>query len=427
MVGVVSAVSIIAYIISLIKFNKEYLEQQVVFLIIYLIGLTIVGKMDILLPMYFVVSVLPFLRCIRRITIFTAVISLYFGLYLLYGIIYQNITGTFVTFIAKMWQFIIFFIVFDSDIKLIKENIKKIIWMAVITETILGLYLLATSTNIDASGLARLVSNSQPITGNISTVVLPISVYYYLINKENSKQTGWLLAVNMVMLIWIVLSGTRGYTLEFVSTMILVFYDYFTNRYVDKVSQTNRKILLSLLLLIITMIIIVTPRIFEGIESILRLRSSIGIRSYENAVIMEFISNAPLITILFGIGLGGQGGSYSVMNVALYRQFSFGMWDRNHYLSDSGALFHNLYANILMCLGIIGSVLIVLMNMSIWKRITQSCGSLVQARRIMHLFQVSFLFMNYYRWSADCGISEMIILAIILKILQNENKGEYNE
>lgn len=423
MVGLVSAVSIAAYMVSLIKLKGKYLEQQISFLVVYLVGLTIVGELDVLLPIYFVVSLLPFLKYVRRISIVTCLISIYLGLYLLYGIVFQNATGSLVTFIAKMWQFVVFFVVYDANIELKEEDYKKIIWIAVITETLLGLYLLATSTNIDANGLARLVSNAQPITGNISTVVLPISVYYYLKNRGDSKQTRWLFIVNIVMLVWIILSGTRGYTLEFAATMVLIFYDYFTNGQVGKVAQRNRAILIVLTTMMIFVTVVAVPTILEKFESVLRLKSSVGIRTYENAAIKEFVKNAPILTAIFGIGLGGQGGSYSAMYTALNRQFSLGMWNKRHYLNDSGALFHNLYANVLMCLGIFGIVVLALINISIWKRITRSCGSNVQVRRIMHLFQLSFLLMNYYRWSAVCGISEMIVFALILKLIEKDFIG----
>ena len=219
MVTIISIISILAYIISLFKLKKKWLEQQIIFLIIYLIGLAIVGELDVLLPIYFVVSLFPFIKHIRKISFFTGMIILYFGLYLMYGLIVQNTIGTLVTFIAKIWQFIVFFIVYDSDIVFEKENYKKIIKMSVITETLLGFYLMMTSTIVDANGLVRLVSNAQPITGNISTVILPISVYYYLKNRENSKRTKWFMSVSLIMLVWIVLSGTRGYTIEFAASM----------------------------------------------------------------------------------------------------------------------------------------------------------------------------------------------------------------
>lgn len=421
MVAVVSAVSIMAYAVSLIKLNNKWIQQQIVFLVIYLIGLTLIGELDILLPIYFVVSVAPFLRHIRKISVFTGMIFLYYGMYLIYGLVNQNAVGTLVTFIAKMWQFIVFFIVYDADIIIKKEPYKNIIWLAVITETLLGLYLMATSTNIDANGLVRLVSNAQPITGNMSTVILPVSVWFYLKNRGDKKQTKWLLFVSMIMLVWIVLSGTRGYTLEFAATMILIFYDYFTNGKVGATTQRNRMITLVLLVMAIFFSIAAVPEMLEKFESVLRLNSSVGIRTYENAAVNEFVREASISNVFGGIGLGGQGGSYFAMKNALYNQFSLGMWNKNHYLYDSGALFHNLYANVIMCMGVMGIIVLVCINIEIWKRITNSCGKELWIRRIMHLFQLSFLLMNYYRWSAVCGIAEMIIFALTLKVLKSGN------
>lgn len=420
MVTIISIISILAYIISLFKLKKKWLEQQIIFLIIYLIGLAIVGELDVLLPIYFVVSLFPFIKHIRKISFFTGMIILYFGLYLMYGLIVQNTIGTLVTFIAKIWQFIVFFIVYDSDIVFEKENYKKIIKMSVITETLLGFYLMMTSTIVDANGLVRLVSNAQPITGNISTVILPISVYYYLKNRENSRRTKWFMSVSLIMLVWIVLSGTRGYTIEFAASMALIFYDYFTNGKVGRISQKNRILTIVLFVIMIFASTVAVPEIFEKVQDILRLKSSVGIRTFENAAVIEFMKNASFFAAVFGIGLGGQGGSYPEMQEALYRQFNLGMWNRNHYLSDSGALFHNLYANVFMCLGISGLFILIIINIALWKRITYSCKSSAWIRRIMHLFQLSFLFVNYYRWSAVCGISEMIIFALVLKLLKND-------
>ena len=76
MVGLVSAVSIAAYVVSLIKLKGKYLEQQIAFLVVYLVGLTIVGELDVLLPIYFIVSLFPFLKYVRRISMVTCLISI---------------------------------------------------------------------------------------------------------------------------------------------------------------------------------------------------------------------------------------------------------------------------------------------------------------------------------------------------------------
>lgn len=422
MIFIISIASVTSYLYSLIKFRGKWLQQQFVFLIIFLVGLTLVGELDILLPIYFVISLLPFIFRLRKISRFTGYVALYYLIYLIYGLIAQNINATFVTFIAKMWQFMIFFIVYDANIQLGDFNYKGTIKLIIIIETMLGIYLLFTSTNIDhGNGYVRLVSNAQPITGNISTVALPLSIFYYIKNRRNSRESRWLLCVNAIMMMWIVLSGTRGYTLEFAATMIFVFYDYFTNRKIRNKTHRNRIFVIFFLGLAILAIIAITPNVLEKFLAILRLQSSVGIRTYENAAILEFMRNAPLRIQIFGIGIGGTGGSYEAMQNALSRQFSLGMWDRTHYMNDSGDLFHNLYANVLLCLGIIGLITIIRLNIEILKRIKRSCGDNIFARRALFTFQLSFILMNYYRWSAVCGIAEMIVLALVLKLIKQNN------
>lgn len=176
--------------------------------------------------------------------------------------------------------------------------------------------------------------------------------------------------------------------------------------------------------MISAILIIGVPAIFEKLESILRLKSDVGIRTFENAAVIEFIKTTSIPVTLFGIGLGGKAGNYPGMRSALYEQFSRGMWNEAHYLKEYGALFHNLYGNVLMCLGVIGIIAFIWMSISIGKRITKSCGSSALLKKIMHLFFISFLLMNYYRWSADCGISEMIIFALILKLIEQKEWTE---
>lgn len=419
--------SIIAYLFFLFKYRNEKIKQQVFFLFVYLVGLTIIGELDVLLPIYFVFSFLPFISKMRKITVFTGFLIGYFGLYLVIGMLMQNTVGAIVTLVAKIWQLIVFFIVMDAGISIENSDYKTLIKYGVIAETMLGIYLLFSSTNIDTkSGLVRLVSNAQPITGNIATAMLPISVFYYMHNRENAKATYRLIWFNLIFLLWIVLSGTRGYTLEYAATMVLIYYDYFTNNRVGGRTRRNRVFVLGALGVLCVLLVVVVPGILERASSILRLNGSVGIRTFENAAALEFLKTSSPLTEIFGIGLGGTGGQYSSMQLALYRQFSLGMWDRQHYLYDSGALFHNLYANVIVNLGLVGVIVFIAMNIEMWRRITLACGTKILSRRIMHLFQLSFMIMNYYRWSAVCGIAEMIIFALVLKRIKQEENYAIN-
>ena len=419
MISTVSAVSIAAYMFSLLKFRGKWIQQQVAFLGVFLAGLTIIGQLDVLLPIYFVVSLLPFIGHIRRISVTTGLLIVYFSLYLLYGLIAQSITGTIITFVAKMWQLVVFFLVVESNITVEQDDYKRTITVAFLMECLLGVYLLINGTMVDRiNGLVRLVSNSQPITGNLSTVILPLMCLYYSLNRGNSRRTRWLLWISIGMLVWIVLSGTRGYTLEFVGTLFLLFLDYFTNKSTSEATQRNRAIILFLLGGMAIALVFVVPGIMEKLSSVLRLRQDVGIRTFENDAIKEFIKESSLLNAGFGIGLGGTGGTNAVLRDALYNQFSLGMWNQRHYITSSGALFHSLYSNILLCLGVFGIVVTFLINIKMWKTISRICDDDLLLRRMLHMFQLSFLLMNYYRWSAVCGIAEMIVLALVLKYVE---------
>ena len=102
------------------------------------------------------------------------------------------------------------------------------------------------------------------------------------------------------------------------------------------------------------------------------------------------------------------------------------MWDSSKYMYDSGVLFHNLYANIIITLGIFGIIAITIISIYIFIIVKQSCYNKNSLRYVLSLYLIGFLMMNYYRWSADCGIGEMIILALVLKKI-NQDKGKKEE
>lgn len=429
MVMMVSGISIAVYIITLIGLRKRIVEQQFVMSIIFLVSLTVVGELDVMLPIYFLFSLIPFIKRIRRLSVFSFLMMVYTAIYLLYGLIAQNPTRSIATYLAKVWQFIIFFIVCDADIEVKEGKWGRLLWIALVVESIIGLYLMRTQTKIDAlSGLVRLGSNAQPITGNISTIVLSIVIYLYFANRGNRKFTRHMLWICVGYLVWIVLSGTRGYTLEFVAALFLIAYDYFTNKEIGETSQRSRITIAFALFAVGMIIVVVVPGVLERLSALLRIRASVGIRTYENEAVKEFFRNSPLHVEMFGIGFGGTASNYSAMAEALNRQFSLGMWNKNYYMTNSGALFHNLYSNILMNMGIVGIVTVIILFIQMWKRITNSCNSHILERKCMHLFLISFFLMNYYRWSAICGIGEMIILALMLKkIEQDDMSSDRNE
>lgn len=421
MVLEIAGISIVLNVVSLLKFRKNQVAQQLAFLFVFIVGLTFVGELDVLLPVYFLFSSYTFAKKLRTTSKIALFIFAYFGCYLMFGMIFQDTVATIVSFVAKYWQIMVFFLIIYTTLPNGTEPTLKQLNVALLLETLLGFYLMFTSSLIEDNGLVRLVSNAQPITGNIAVATLPLSVYLYFKNKGNARIETKIIVIELVFLIWIVLSGTRGYTLMFAGTMFIVFYDYWiNNQKVGKASKYNRVLIAAFIACLALIVVIVVPTVSEKMVSVLRLKDSTGIRTFENAAEWNFFKDAPWYIKLFGIGLGGTAGTYDTYVNAILEQVAKGMWNQDRYLYNAGAPFHNWFANILLNLGIIGIMVIAAANICIWKITSKICFINTKVKWIFHFYQICFLLMNYFRWSAACGISEMIFFAMILKLIKQK-------
>ena len=216
MVAGIAAASVIAYLAALLGMQKRQVYQQIVFLLIYIIGITALAEMDVVLPIYFLISLFPFLIRMERMSFFSIIVYIYFGCYLLFGLLFQDTLATCITFIGKYWQFIIFFIVIDAKIDPKAKASVGQLQIALIVESLIGVYLLLTNSEVE-----------ENITGNIAVAILPICIYLYFKNKGVPRIETRIIILEALFGMWVILSGTRGYTLLFFLVMIPIFYDYF--------------------------------------------------------------------------------------------------------------------------------------------------------------------------------------------------------
>lgn len=158
------------------------------------------------------------------------------------------------------------------------------------------------------------------------------------------------------------------------------------------------------------LLVILIPSFSGQIVSILRLNDSGGIRSYENAAEWQFFWNAPWGVKLFGIGMGGTPGRYGAYVDAITAQIAKGMWNQEVYLYEAGSLYHNFFANLILNMGLLGLIVISIMNILIWKKTGQICGQNATEKWAFHLYHIGFLLMNWFRWPAECGIAEIVFM-----------------
>lgn len=424
MVAGIAAASIIAYLAALLGMQKRQVYQQIVFLLIYIIGITALAEMDVVLPVYFLISLFPFLIRMERMSFFSIIVYIYFGCYLLFGLLFQNTLATCITFIGKYWQFIIFFIVIDAKIDPKAKASVGQLQIALIVESLIGGYLLLTNSEVEENGMVRLTSGAQPITGNIAVAILPICIYLYFKNKGVPRIETRIIILEALFGMWIILSGTRGYTLLFFLVMIPIFYDYFIrNRRSGRNAAHTRFMILAFVCWMFLLLVILIPSFSGQIVSILRLSDSGGIRSYENAAEWQFFWNAPWGVKLFGIGMGGTPGRYGAYVDAITAQIAKGMWNQEVYLYEAGSLYHNFFANLILNMGLLGLIVISIMNILIWKKTGQICGQNATEKWAFHLYHIGFLLMNWFRWPAECGIAEIVFYGLLLKLIERENQN----
>ncbi len=413
-------VTIVAYMFVLFKFKKDIVVQLLAVLVIYLASVTFREALDATLPIFFIVSLVPFLGNVRHLSKWTLFLVVFLGIYLIVGVLFQDSFRAITMFVSRCWQFVFFFIVFDS-VKLpsSKTNFHGLIIVSILVEAVLAAYLFLTKREL--FDVVRLTAGAQPITGNMAVVIMPVICYAYFCQETNENKRLQTIGFVFLLALFVGLSGTRGYELIYLLTTICILWDYAIHAKSTR-SFVNRYIVFSLATLAMIGIVMMLPEYLERLATIFRLNKfSVGIRGYENAAGMEFMMNAPLLVKLFGVGMGGKLGNYPEFVQAVSKQFALGMWNQWSYLNNAGSIFHNLYMNILCNMGICGIVVLGASIVKIWM-IISSVISEKRVRIAYKAFFVSFIIMNYYRWSVDCGIAIMALFALMLKAIREVDK-----
>lgn len=389
-------------------FQENIIPYQLVVLIIFLVGITITETMTVTLSVYIVLCMFPFLskfNILKDSFSFIFIITSLF--YLTYGVLCQNTVEAVSAFCGRLLQFIALLVFFRVAVKDIEIDIRLILKCAIVFESLLGIYMFSQGIAADTTNAVyRLVAGHQPVGGNFSVVILPLIILGYFHDRAQQK---FIVLSSFALLFWITLSGTRGYILIWLLSMLPIYLDYFKSTQIYK-----KTIVISLFLIVaIGYVGISDGSMLDFVYKLLRLGGGTGIRDSENSVALDTFSNTTCLNQLFGMGLGGT--AADVLGYAdAVDKYMKTTWSHDLYMSRVGASFHNLYSNILLLQGFVGCILIFGMFLWGWMKIAQSYVSCRKERLCLFMFWVGFFLMNYFRWSCDCGISEMAMLGIVL-------------
>lgn len=402
--------------------RKHIIGYQLCILLMYLVWITITSSMKVTLPIYIVFSLLPFIHGMTKFEPVPFVIISISLLYIFYGLVFQDKTKTLVSFFSKTYQFIAFMLFMSFMRRFDIDKIKyetRLMWLCIVVETILGIYLLRHSSLVDKiTGLPRITSGRQPVGGNFTIVMIPVIFYAYFRHKEIRRSV---VSLSIIPAVWIFISGTRGYMLMFLLSLAPMYWDYFFS-----FNNKSRNKAIFACILNIVMIIVIAYVIFNKsellnlISMLLRIEAGTGSREMENRIAIDFFKNTTILYKIFGIGYGGKSadvpGYLSAVSANATTTLSY-----SNYIERVGASFHNLLSNYLLLQGIVGCIEIIIIFLWGLSKLKRVYVVSKNEKRCIFLYWIAFFIMNCFRWSCDCGISEMIIFVIILGMMNKNN------
>lgn len=402
----------------MIKTLKQKLEYEIIVFLLYIIGITITASMKVILPLYICFSLLPFLSGIGKIKKEWIIFVLIYLIYMIYGIAYQDARGSYTTFFGKFYQFIVFFIVYsiiEKEERKTMYSCYKIMLVSMLIEGLIAAYLLKNGSYED-----RLTSGRQPVGGNIFIALLPVFISEYFSSRTHHK--AYMVLLSLFSGAIIVLSGTRGYMLLFFLSMSPIYFDFFFLKNKNSY-HGNSRLLLNIFLLTVFVFLLYIVLETDILHDYIRLESGVGGRGTETDITLDYFNNAPLTNKLFGLGFG----------VDLAKNYHFlhsvdiitdSEWGLYNYSERFGAPFHNLFNNIIITQGFLGIICFIMLFFSTLKAIVTISIDSKYEKLSYILFWIGFIIMNVFRWSCDCGITEMLILGIIVgqKKAQSNNK-----
>ena len=390
------------------------LDYQLLVFIAYIIFVSFTRSMKVSLAILIGCALFPIAKSI----IFTRknwLLLFVFAFYVLEGVLFQNPYETFVTFFGKFFQFyVVYLIVFspnfsyDKKGNFLKSPLAYIFIVAV--EVVLCSYLYIRGDLIDQDGISRLTAGAQPIGGNISVATFPLLVVLYF----ETRYKLCCILFSAVSIFLIVLSGTRGYMLCYFLGVFPLYYDYFLSK--NGTGKKGRVLLILFLLLTVPLLLIF--RRSSNDAKYLRVDQGIGSRTQENMIATEYFSNASISQKLFGVGFGCTLSEIPEYNNAAWNKLdTITDWSYNKYITGKGSPFHNFYANVLLTQGVMGFVVCFIIFFSVLFYIYKLniCNS--NEKLCFILYWISFWIMNFFRWTTDCGIVEMLIFGIVLHII----------
>lgn len=414
-----SLIVLLSGVLLAITKRRDFLWYQLILLSAFLVALTLSGELGGTMPIYAVAALFPCVLQCKKYDFSTIIYCLAMVIYLLIGLI-QSPVNAITTFICRIAQFLgLIFVIGCQYEKVTSRTMERVVLTGLAVEVALAIYLVfngSVAFGGTVEGI-RLVSNSQPITGNLAIALLPLMGYLFFQSYPfDGVRRLRILVYATCFLVLTVVSGTRGYVLLFGLCFAVMAFFYFW----DAANGRYRSYAPILIICFIGVFACILIGLFQKelvnlIVDTLRIDESLGIRDYENAVVQQTFAGQPLGNQLFGIGIGGRWSDSPAFVEAAWEIFPD--WALPKYTDAIGTAMHNFFANVLILQGLFGLLLLIVFLWWLLRKIEATSCATKAMKVFLYAFTVGYVAMLYFRWSADCGIGVLVFFGFVLRLL----------
>ena len=410
----VTVLATLAFLVLLIwKAKKDILEYQVLCLITYLTAFLFLQEFGILLVLYEIFSVFPFLARCRlngKILLFLMLVAVWgFVSILEVGLVsFSEIFFTRYFFLLS----ILLLLGCSSDVSIWKTcNVNRAFWEAVIAEAcFMGYLLIVNRTSVDV-----FVVNHQPVVGNMSICAVLLAArltHDRTASASDDSGRASIAARVLFCMLACVASGIRGYIILIVPVGLYVLCALIGSR-------KGRLAFVLLSVAAMAMLLCAYSAFAEGgIKGLVAdVDMGIGYRENENQFFMESLMTGDFVGVLLGHGIGVTGGQVSLSAVHAAATSPF----LELHLLETNTLL-NIWELYVLNVGLLGALAICVVIFELVRHVYSRLADPVLKRTIM-LYVAAYVVMLAFRNSVSCGVSEFLVLGIVACMVQERDHG----
>ena len=263
---------------------------------------------------------------------------------------------------------------------------------------------------------ARVVTNHQPIGAGIVIAYTMIIGWCYLTKRFSAWE---MIIYNILSIVIVILSGTRGYMVIIVLPLMITFIAYFLD-IPDNGKNMNLRIGLVCILMAFVTVWILSSDVINVLIEMLRLDEGLGYRENENTFVKKIIASAPIYNKIFGFGFGGNA-SHLDGFINIVHEAS---WNRAFMAVSllTRTIFHNYWYTVLFKQGFFGLIVMFLFYISMMLDVKQLKKDM-WTKLLIYTTIIGNAVSITFHITATCSIFEYLILAFFIMSL-NADESE---